>query len=289
MAGVNFGDAFLYGVLNGVSAGALAYVAPTLASKISEWTPLNPAWSFIAAHSSLSGVTSVLRGGRFGHGFASSFLSLASGYYTSNSIAPNTELSWQRVAIKSVSNGTISRISGGKFANGALSGAFGEALGSSASGEHGKEDRDVTVELFANSADKEEAEPLIKAFNQYDTEKYLQGQVPDGHYRIQIRMVESLPDDAFMSVPPNSMQILISRTELALHSLNEVASALGHEVIHVGDYKANLITNENITAYRSEVKAYSWQYKHRVPFKLDPSYKQWLATRISEYNSKAGN
>jgi|GEM_PF-3399069 len=72
----------------------------------------------IAAHAALGGVMSVLRGGKFGHGFVSAGLSAQI-----NPNLPNVgpTLGTIRAAII---GGSISRLTGGKFANGAITSAF---------------------------------------------------------------------------------------------------------------------------------------------------------------------
>lgn len=79
----------------------------------------------IASHASVGGVTSVLSGGKFGHGFFSAGVTKGIGgaflpggdNLTSNEIARGT-------VVSAVIGGTTSVISGGKFANGAQTGAF---------------------------------------------------------------------------------------------------------------------------------------------------------------------
>ena len=77
----------------------------------------------VLAHGLVGGAGSVLRGGKFGHGFASagltqSFASKIGG------IASRARFSVGRIAAAAIVGGTASRLSGGKFANGATTGAF---------------------------------------------------------------------------------------------------------------------------------------------------------------------
>ncbi|WJG07965.1 RHS repeat-associated core domain-containing protein [Aliiglaciecola sp. LCG003] len=79
----------------------------------------------VASHASVGGVTSVLSGGKFGHGFFSAGVTKGIGgaflpggdNLTSNEIAKGT-------IVSAVIGGTASVISGGKFSNGARTGAF---------------------------------------------------------------------------------------------------------------------------------------------------------------------
>lgn len=67
----------------------------------------------------VGGITSVLSGGKFGHGFVSGVISAYAGQ-----IPGLNRNMFTRVASAAVIGGTTSRISGGKFANGAASAAF---------------------------------------------------------------------------------------------------------------------------------------------------------------------
>ena len=72
-----------------------------------------------------SGVTSVLQGGKFGHGFASAGLGAIAGgaikFGKSVALAA-------KAGVRAVIDGTISKLSGGKFSNGAISAAFSEIV-----------------------------------------------------------------------------------------------------------------------------------------------------------------
>ncbi len=78
-------------------------------------------------HGIAGGVMNVLRGGKFGHGFASaSVTQLASGAI--GRIDAGSGRSFNRVAVAAVLGGTVSEVTGGKFANGAIVGAFSRAF-----------------------------------------------------------------------------------------------------------------------------------------------------------------
>jgi murein DD-endopeptidase MepM/ murein hydrolase activator NlpD len=69
------------------------------------------------AHGMVGGTMSALRGGRFGAGFAGSFVNkMMSGNYGNNR--------YIGTAMGALVGGTVSRIGGGKFANGAITGAI---------------------------------------------------------------------------------------------------------------------------------------------------------------------
>lgn len=80
----------------------------------------------VLAHGITGGVTSVLRGGKFGHGFISAGLTKA--LNINKLVGTAAEHDGLRVAVAAVVGGTISKISGGKFANGAITAAFAQAF-----------------------------------------------------------------------------------------------------------------------------------------------------------------
>ena len=80
----------------------------------------------IAAHGIAGGVTSVLQGGKFGHGFLSAGLTKA--LNVNNLIGTAAKHGGLRVAVAAVVGGTISKVTGGKFANGAITAAFAQAF-----------------------------------------------------------------------------------------------------------------------------------------------------------------
>nr|WP_249118584.1 RHS repeat-associated core domain-containing protein [Pseudoalteromonas sp. NEC-BIFX-2020_015] len=77
----------------------------------------------VAAHAALGGVTSVLQGGKFGHGFVSSLVTASmKGFMNPKTTEFGNEYS--RTAIAGVVGGTVSKLTGGKFANGAVTSAM---------------------------------------------------------------------------------------------------------------------------------------------------------------------
>ena len=89
-------------------------------------------WLKVALHGTVGGITSVLGGGKFGHGFAAAgFTALGTSFNNSNYIG-RRGFSPLRVAIGATIGGTASRLTGGKFANGAITGAFSQALNAEA-------------------------------------------------------------------------------------------------------------------------------------------------------------
>ena len=79
------------------------------------------------AHGLAGGISSVLNGGKFGHGFLSAGVTQGlSG--TISRIDQGMRQSFRRVVASSIVGGTISALTGGKFANGTITGAFSRAF-----------------------------------------------------------------------------------------------------------------------------------------------------------------
>jgi len=81
----------------------------------------------IGAHGVTGGVTSVLNGGKFGHGFFAAGLTKA---FNVNELLPGVSdgMNSLRVIAAAIIGGTISEVTGGKFANGAATAALGQAV-----------------------------------------------------------------------------------------------------------------------------------------------------------------
>jgi hypothetical protein len=100
-------------VLGGLEAGVDFGIGQSLPFSGAD---ANPAGN-IAAHAISGGVLSVLRGGKFGHGFVAAGLQAAiDPQLPSNGVVGGIAAS--------IVGGSISQLTGGKFANGAISGAF---------------------------------------------------------------------------------------------------------------------------------------------------------------------
>ena len=133
IAGADLSDAFLSGIISGVSAGAFAKIGSVLGGKMFKGSfaaGLNELGFAVKvfSHGMIGGITSVLQGGKFGHGFASAFVTAAATSFNNAQFIGEEKFSWKRVAIGATIGGTASKISGGKFANGAITGAFSQAL-----------------------------------------------------------------------------------------------------------------------------------------------------------------
>lgn len=132
LMGGDFGDALKNGLIAGISAAAFAHVGNKLDAMKGNFIGGLSAEGFtfkVLSHGTIGGITSVLQGGEFGHGFASGFFTAsATSFNNSAHIGPEGKFSWTRVAVGSAIGGTASKLSGGKFANGAVTGAFSQAL-----------------------------------------------------------------------------------------------------------------------------------------------------------------
>ncbi|NQZ65140.1 hypothetical protein [Crocosphaera sp.] len=99
------------------TAGATAYATAWVGGQAG----LSGSEQFFAS-GVVGGVSSVLQGGKFGHGFISAGL---------GSIGGGTN-PFARIAVSAIVGGTISKLTGGKFANGAKAAAFSALLSESA-------------------------------------------------------------------------------------------------------------------------------------------------------------
>ena len=132
LQGASFGQALRAGFLSGVSAAAFSGIGSGLEAHFSGGfaAGLSPVGFGlkVALHGTVGGITSVIGGGRFGHGFASAgFTALGTSFNNSRHVG-GSGFSPLRVAVGAAIGGTASRITGGKFANGAVTGAFSQAF-----------------------------------------------------------------------------------------------------------------------------------------------------------------
>ncbi|MDQ7049255.1 MAG: RHS repeat-associated core domain-containing protein [Enterobacterales bacterium] len=84
----------------------------------------------VLAHGLAGGVSSVLNGGKFGHGFMSAGITQFAGYkgWMPKIGANNLGQRIKNAVSAAVLGGTVSRLTGGKFASGAITGAFSRLL-----------------------------------------------------------------------------------------------------------------------------------------------------------------
>lgn len=133
---VGFASASTYqatGSLNSaLSAGARTMVTNILAAPFSGGaTTINS----VLGRVFFGGISSVLNGGKFGHGFASAGLTKI---LNINTIVKSVGIKWSalRVTASAIIGGTVSKLTGDKFKNGALSGAFSQTIRETKIGFH---------------------------------------------------------------------------------------------------------------------------------------------------------
>ncbi|MDQ7050757.1 MAG: RHS repeat-associated core domain-containing protein [Enterobacterales bacterium] len=120
------------GLRTGARTFATSYVSAIIAGQIGEkFGTLNSSakqFGSALSHGTLSGVMSVLNGGKFGHGFASAFASkLIMTKLDMMGELSGKDPKWNRAArvmIAGLIGGTVSQATGGKFANGAIQSAI---------------------------------------------------------------------------------------------------------------------------------------------------------------------
>jgi|GEM_PF-1135489 len=120
--GGNLGDA----LIAGVSAFALTYAGGTLFPGLG--AEFGELLVYGLQMGVVGGITSVLQGGKFGHGFVSAGIgAVLGGAVAGSNWFQGLEFGGQLIA-RAVVGGTISRATGGKFANGAAYAAFAMAV-----------------------------------------------------------------------------------------------------------------------------------------------------------------
>lgn len=124
--GGDFGDALRAGVIAGVSAYAFASVGG------GEWAQTATTLQKVAAFGSIGGITSVIQGGKFGHGFVSAGLGSAVGGALAGTKLGTalSRVNGSEHLVAAVVGGTASDLTGGKFANGAATAAFASIVSS---------------------------------------------------------------------------------------------------------------------------------------------------------------
>lgn len=147
--GGSFSDAIKQGVISGVTGSAFTWAAGVNFSGLEGFAA---GAARVATVGFVGGVSQVLAGGKFGHGF------VAAGLGASSSYIPGLGGSsgWAvvgRVLVSAVVGGTASEITGGKFANGAAYGAFSAVVTSSAQIAADESSRQNSIRKIENLPD----------------------------------------------------------------------------------------------------------------------------------------
>jgi len=136
-AAASFGNVVAAGAISGFIGGAIASGSLRGAvigaftgaafGALHAWQPKGFSLGKVAAHGGVGGLSSVLSGGKFGHGFAAAGFTQTASQAGGNSLFSKTDKAGNAVKAALI-GGTASAISGGKFANGAVTGAFSRML-----------------------------------------------------------------------------------------------------------------------------------------------------------------
>ncbi len=148
LAGADFGQALRSGLIAGITAGAFSGLSGTLpaAQNFGDQLLRGAAFGFVG------GVTSVIGGGRFGHGFASAGLAARFGGPLGNwLVGLGASEGVARTVAAALVGGTSSALTGGKFANGAAWAAFSAAGTEIVQAERGPTALELTSARLAKS------------------------------------------------------------------------------------------------------------------------------------------
>ncbi|CAM4364524.1 hypothetical protein PSOS111911_15800 [Pseudoalteromonas ostreae] len=115
----SFGAALKAYVISSATIVISQYIGANLDFDLGGWTAVQN----VASHAMVGGVSAVLQGGKFGHGFVSSLVTASMKGFMN---PKTTEFgnAYSRTAIAGVVGGTVSKLTGGKFANGAVTSAM---------------------------------------------------------------------------------------------------------------------------------------------------------------------
>ena len=113
--GASFGDALKGGLISGASAAAFVGLGNAFSGAEGFWSN---AYAQQAAFGVTGGLTNLLQGGKFGHGFASASLSGPLSGGAGNALGRVIGRDAGRIIASSIVGGSISAATGGKFGNG---------------------------------------------------------------------------------------------------------------------------------------------------------------------------
>ena len=119
--GASFGDALKGGLISGASAAAFVGLGNAFSGAEGFWSN---AYAQQAAFGVTGGLTNLLQGGKFGHGFASASLSAPLSGGAGNALGRVVGRDAGRIIASSIVGGSISAATGGKFSNGAAYAGF---------------------------------------------------------------------------------------------------------------------------------------------------------------------
>lgn len=94
--------------------------------------------------------------------------------------------------------------------------------------------------------------------------------------------------DSFMQ-NPDAGTVLVNSAILGAQPANMIASAFGHELVHVSDHLSGVLSVfDPVSVASSEVRAYRWQQSTRKHFNLTRPQNVWVRNQISKCKEEAG-
>jgi RHS repeat-associated protein len=267
-----FGSTIVGGAVAGAVAGAIstgslrgALVGALTGAAFGALHNMSAGALKVAAHGVAGGVSSVLSGGKFGHGFLSAGVTQALGNV--KGLFTNAPQGIDRIsnAVKAaVIGGTISEITGGKFTNGAITGAFSRLLNDDALSGSKKAST-------LNAKYEKGLENVKSAVDKYGVLDMFEGKIAKG-ITVEFKIDNSM--DKLMQVRSESPTTVYVNSDLIdnlNYQSNHIASTVGHELVHVYDIQSNTTPlNERFRA-QSEVNAYNWQLNNASHFNFRSS------------------
>ncbi|MBB1397188.1 RHS repeat domain-containing protein [Pseudoalteromonas sp. SG44-8] len=115
----SFGAALKAYVISSVTIDISQHIGANLDFDVGGWTAVQN----VASHAMVGGVSAVLQGGKFGHGFVSSLVTASMKGFMNPKTGTYAD-AVRRTAIAGLVGGTVSKLTGGKFANGAVTSAM---------------------------------------------------------------------------------------------------------------------------------------------------------------------
>lgn len=245
----------------------------------------------VFSHSMVGGVSSVVQGGKFGHGFLSSMVSTSLKGFMDPSTTDLVESPYTRTLIAGLVGGTVSSITGGKFANGALTSSIQWWMNAEkAGGTKGSSEKKIFVikkgdkTLIKNISTK--LDNIIAGLdnNTGKVKDLLINEFGFGTNVLTVDADESLNSAGNMDANKNG---LITINPSGQGSVGEGLLVLGHEAVHYRDCTLN---NANWSQYdtQTELNAFAWEqanYKTFLPESLHKWYFDDLNKNIRSVNN----
>lgn len=230
----------------------------------------------VGLHSLVGGISAVLQGGKFGHGFFSSMVSNSlKGIMGPDSTNFGNE--YGRTVVAGLVGGTVSVLTGGKFANGAATSA---------------------MQWWFNAEDQGRVEKRKEIQKLLDQRKQFGGKL-DNRNPSQQAIFKSAVGKAFnylgeknhsfkfgdldnMEAQINSWgELIIDSTDMAFAKAENLISVLGHESVHMKQPFASVGSQQ---WFDNEIEAHAWELDN-VEFTglNDPERIRYIRECISAY------